>query len=427
MSKFHRQSGMVLLISLIMLLLLSQLAISGLQGTWLQERMAGNLYQREQAQQRNEQQLLQALMTVEQNANTSDEDPAVMGQLLTWPSLDLSRTNPRVTGIQQFSLQAEGPDQSGMRLTVPVNTLSCQQGFTAGWASVSVSPNDGRPVPTRVDLDADGQADLSYVGDLEGNLWRMDPEASAFERQRLFRARDAGGQPQPIQSVIAVRRHPSGLGQLLLFGTGRLGQPEDAINRQPQSLYVIWDIGRASPVPLQRSDLLRRDWLNPQGPDRFLSRDALFGEKLDWSRHRGWFIDLPTRPGTAGAERVISQVQLCGPLLLVLSIAPDSCCPPSGSRWLNLFSVADAGAPDWPVSDLNADGDIDRDDARNPDDQGPTSPVSYALGRDLSPRLLDEDREDEDDDEDPVATPSTAGRSFRLLPSPSAARATWHP
>lgn len=422
MSEIHRQSGMVLLISLIMLLLLSLLAISGLQGTWLQERMAGNHHQRAEAHHRDERRLLQALKTLGQDANAIGGQSGVKRQALTWPSLDLSRTNPRVTGIHQFSLQAEGSDQSGMWLAVPMDTPSCEQGFTPGWASLNTSPIDGSSAPTLVDLDADGQADLSYVGDLDGNLWRMGPEASAFDRQRLFRARDASGQPQPIQSVIAVGRHPSGLGQLLLFGTGRLGQPEDATHRQPQSLYVIWDIGRALPVTLQRSDLFQRDWHNPQGPDRFLSRDALFGESLDWSRHRGWFIDLPLPSGGAGAERVINPVQLCGPLMLVLSVAPESCCPPRGSRWLNLLRVADAGPSDWPVSDLNADGRIDLDDVR-PDDQGPALPVSYALGRDLVPRLFDESR----DDVDNVATPSTAGRSFRLLPPHSAARATWHP
>lgn len=49
LSQMNRQNGSVLLVSLIMLLLLTLVAVGGMQGTILQERMTGNLRDRDLA------------------------------------------------------------------------------------------------------------------------------------------------------------------------------------------------------------------------------------------------------------------------------------------------------------------------------------------------------------------------------------------
>lgn len=67
---FGRQSGSVLLVSLIMLLLLTLVAVAGMQGTILQERMTGNLRDRDLAFQAAEAALREAETFIRNNPNT---------------------------------------------------------------------------------------------------------------------------------------------------------------------------------------------------------------------------------------------------------------------------------------------------------------------------------------------------------------------
>lgn len=69
-SIFSRQRGSVLLVSLIMLLLITLVAVGGMQGTILQERMTGNLRDRDLAFQSAEAALREAEQTIDNDPDT---------------------------------------------------------------------------------------------------------------------------------------------------------------------------------------------------------------------------------------------------------------------------------------------------------------------------------------------------------------------
>src|SRR5690554_135992 len=129
---------------------------------------------------------------------------------------------------------------------------------------------NGLSTPRLVDFDGDGVADYAYAGDLQGNLWRFDllggsasgptttPPSNgsygtkndgtskfqvSYNGSPMFKVRSANGQIQPITSAPSVIRHPTRLGYLVVFGTGRYVEIGDKEPNKSyaQSLYGIWD------------------------------------------------------------------------------------------------------------------------------------------------------------------------------------------
>ncbi|WP_405367236.1 pilus assembly protein [Ruminobacter sp.] len=106
--------------------------------------------------------------------------------------------------------------------------------------------------------------DAMYVGDLFGNIWKMDLDSftasgndalnfdvtkwgsdSYSKPQIIFKALDSNGVAQPITSAIAVDSHPYG-GVGLIFGTGGLWTAADQGTvslkyNTAQSLYMLRD------------------------------------------------------------------------------------------------------------------------------------------------------------------------------------------
>ncbi|MDL2286826.1 hypothetical protein LJC24_05290 [Desulfococcaceae bacterium OttesenSCG-928-F15] len=114
--------------------------------------------------------------------------------------------------------------------------------------------DNGLSSPALVDTDRDGKADWVYAGDLKGNLWKFDISSTQAEdwhvffqkgptEKPLFTCEGPGGAPQAITAKPAIARHCSGLGYMVLWGTGQhLGLP-DLENFSVQTLYGVWDYG----------------------------------------------------------------------------------------------------------------------------------------------------------------------------------------
>src|SRR5690606_32103517 len=87
------------------------------------------------------------------------------------------------------------------------------------------------------DNNSDGIADYVYAGDLKGNLWRFDLDPTgksgssgyevSFGGAPLFTALDNSGNPQAITAPPSLVRHPSMVGYIVMFGTGRYFQLKD--------------------------------------------------------------------------------------------------------------------------------------------------------------------------------------------------------
>ncbi|MGB5337612.1 MAG: PilC/PilY family type IV pilus protein, partial [Gammaproteobacteria bacterium] len=125
----------------------------------------------------------------------------------------------------------------------------------------TTDPN-GLATPAVVDINGDNIADVIYVGDLRGNLWKIDVNDAdkdewevAYGGDPLFTATD-GANPQPITSRPEVGRGPFGTDLNVYFGTGQyLGSPDTATT-SVQTFYAIIDKG--IPVADGRTNLLEQ-------------------------------------------------------------------------------------------------------------------------------------------------------------------------
>jgi len=198
-----------------------------------------------------------------------------------------------------------------------------------------------------VDINGDGYFDLVYGGDLKGNIWRWDfTGEEPGEAVKIFQAKDAKGQPQPITGGLGFAREKGVNGRYFIgFGTGRYisvsDMPQDGVTGQIQSLYGIIDkmdkptSNSGTPQLIKRGDLQKREisYIGPGGAMRAFSKHEALPEDK-----KGWYIDLPDR------ERVISQPEQFGEAMYFISVIPplagsDECGNGNGSSYLNAINL----------------------------------------------------------------------------------------
>lgn len=240
-------------------------------------------------------------------------------------------------------------------------------------------PADRRPnglgPPTVVDSDGDLVADFAYAGDLFGNIWKFDftDLGGVGNPMRLFTAEDANGKAQPITSAIAVTRHPTGKGVQVLFGTGRFLGAADVDDASVQTFYGIWDqgaaLGDASTLRTAGS-LLQQTFITPDDGD--LIRDVTDGDgaavsearlttdyAADWSRHKGWLLDLSAETG----ERVVARPEARDGRVVFVTLTPSGDpCTAGGTSWVNALDVKDGSRLKLSPFDFDLDGGFDTAD-----------------------------------------------------------------
>jgi type IV pilus assembly protein PilY1 len=109
---------------------------------------------------------------------------------------------------------------------------------------------------------SDSTADSVYVGDLNGQMWRLDVTGTTGSYPQpvlLATVTDASGVAQPITSIPLIEIHPVTRQRYVLFGTGQLLAVTDLPSTQMQSFYAIID-GTATgfnavSAPITRADL----------------------------------------------------------------------------------------------------------------------------------------------------------------------------
>jgi type IV pilus assembly protein PilY1 len=221
--------------------------------------------------------------------------------------------------------------------------------------------------------DGDILGDYAYAADLFGHLYRFDltgaPGAKAV--RLLYTATDPSGKAQPITSPLAVMNHPTGVGDLVLFGTGKYLELDDPGDRQVQSFYAIWDKGDDSePVVASR---------DPAGllEQSFVATDLAVGDArgrtssdlaLDWSDPAhpkyGWYIDFDLERDGVGnkGERVVTEPIVLRKCVIFTSLIPETNpCVAGGYGWINMLNASSGGRPAC-TFDYTGDGTFDDDD-----------------------------------------------------------------
>ncbi|WP_231893045.1 pilus assembly protein [Pseudomonas oryzihabitans] len=249
-------------------------------------------------------------------------------------------------------------------------------------------PNDGLTTPnglaTPTPLDANGDliTDYVYAGDLRGNLWRFDLignnlKATAgvsdfrvgFGGAPLYRARasrySSGGadQPQAVMAEPRLLRHPSGIGFLLVFGTGKYLESGDAtaVSGKAMSLYGIWDRQTAGTLVTSTPRLTVAD-LQQQtlGGDTAITyasatdasvnttANTVSTNAVDWYDENtgtgkyGWYLNLP-----ATGEMIITNPDYQADTLLAASLVPnDDPCDSGAVTYLYALDPYTGGGTD---------------------------------------------------------------------------------
>jgi len=228
---------------------------------------------------------------------------------------------------------------------------------------------NGLSTPKLGDYNGDGVADYAYAGDLQGNVWRFDllrngrTDSAPFTREDdgesaiddfevayggepLFSAISSNnGSRQPITSAPSLVRHPTGVGYLVIFGTGKFFETndKDGDKTMPQTVYGIWDkqtLGEEASNPnISRSSLQEQEITNQvtvaaDGSTRqglVISNNA-----VDWygsdtqSAQNGWWLDLRKSEG----EMVVENMSQLGRTVFFQTLIPnDDPCGDGATNW----------------------------------------------------------------------------------------------
>jgi type IV pilus assembly protein PilY1 len=198
--------------------------------------------------------------------------------------------------------------------------------------------SNGLGRPSLYDMHAAGAqgyrtTDFVYAGDLQGNLWRFDLRnvnlannpATGAAVQRMFTARNASSQVQPITGTIEIGAPPSGvtgdpMPAMLWFGTGRWFAVDDRTDTTAQTMYGFVDRfatgGNANTAKVARSNLVAQT-INLSGSDA----GRVTGNAVTYtgnSSNDGWYLDLPR-----GGERMVGLPLIQSGRLIFSTLIPN--------------------------------------------------------------------------------------------------------
>ena len=293
------------------------------------------------------------------------------------------------------------------------------------------------------DNNGDGVVDYAYAGDLRGNLWRFDLSQSVTEEaEDPFDAETSqatvstadydvsyGGRPlftatypaaaddQRVQSITAppsLIRHPSRRGYLVIVGTGKFFETDDAAGdtEKANSVYAIWDRktraeSTASAPTISRAKLQQqtitseqvssfdsasgasRTWnvrVVSQNPVQWYTAGTARDEEANDAKVSkwGWYLDLRVAGQALKGEMMLDRMLARGNSLIFGTLTPnDDPCADGASYWAYTIDARSGARTARPALDFNGDGQFNSRDTINdvpPSGYGTDSPIS--LGKD---------------------------------------------
>jgi type IV pilus assembly protein PilY1 len=199
-----------------------------------------------------------------------------------------------------------------------------------------------------VDTDNDGLVDTVYGGDLLGNVWKFNLNATkpddfsvSYDNKPLFTATYTDPvtkltAAQPITGGFEVAVGPNG-GYMLYFGTGRYFATGDNSTTDVQTVYGVWDNGVSTVTG--RGVLASQNIVSVStGSATTPSTRAVSSNAVNYLDQRGWYMDL-TVDGVKTGERMIGDPRIQSGKIYFPTYVPEvpgagTDCKPGGSNWL---------------------------------------------------------------------------------------------
>ncbi|HEY0682398.1 MAG TPA: PilC/PilY family type IV pilus protein [Steroidobacter sp.] len=244
-------------------------------------------------------------------------------------------------------------------------------------------PN-GLATPALLDTDGDRIVDGVYVGDLFGNVWKIDLRGArndwkfaygtAAAPLPFFVAKDGtadNANRQPITSRIEVTKGPYSAGLMVLVGTGKYLEASDKtiLPQRNQTFYGLYDANSynrttksydngdriASRSALTQQRILQEVSLGDGQTGRITTRNPLMG--------KGWYLDLLAPNNLYEGERVVSSPVVSSDRLLFTTLIPNSDpCGAGGRSWTMILDLLSGQMLRQAQIDSDGDGDVDNDD-----------------------------------------------------------------
>ncbi|MGK0674478.1 MAG: PilC/PilY family type IV pilus protein [Halothiobacillaceae bacterium] len=253
----------------------------------------------------------------------------------------------------------------------------------------SPTESNGLSSPGVYDVDGDGDVDVAYAGDQQGNLWKFNltTRSLALGGQPLFIAQNGAGQRQPISAPpLAIKNTKAGdphVGKtFVFFGTGRYLTTTDPNDKRVQSWYGLIDEGSTIGG---RANLRQRTMSIATLQSGKLVRTVSKAIANDMLGRKGWYVDLVTNNGPEGERMIGSQtfLQALNPVLLASSRIPEGdSCTPGGRGYLNAIDPFTGANLGFVFFDVNNDGKFDTADQRNNE---PIASIDLGLGMPTDP------------------------------------------
>lgn len=254
------------------------------------------------------------------------------------------------------------------KVSLPVDsTISLTTGTYAGRATGLIN--------FRAALGAAREVTQIYMGDLHGNLWKLDfslslgttewniNKLSSFNKGTssspspypLFIAKDASGNVQPITMAPSIAFGPKPNTSYLFFGTGKYYEASDKGSTAQQTEYMVFDndsnSGDSSPIgasAISGRQRLKQGTINTTtgviSTPAFTPGRAITDVNTEIIRS-GWYADLPT-----AGERQISSATIFGTKVVFGTLIP-------GSTGSSSCTAAGGGGNQFTVDIATGNGD----------------------------------------------------------------------
>jgi len=213
------------------------------------------------------------------------------------------------------------------------------------WSASHPDMKYGIPSDVRViDSDEDSVADRMYVGDLGGQVWRVDfDDVNVSSQFKVTKFADlAGGTHQPFFYPPSVSRERGSDRLLVSIGSGNRDNP--IRDRTRARIYTMFDDSPEVGAPGNGFSTARESDLVDVSQQAFASAGELANSK-------GWFIQL-----NAGEKSLSPLVTINGDLMWTtfeptVDANHDVCEVPTAVKRLYALDVGNAGAPNSVSSD----------------------------------------------------------------------------
>ena len=191
-----------------------------------------------------------------------------------------------------------------------------------------------------------------YGGDLLGNVWRFQLEASAplsaNTLSLLATVTDPAGTPQPITTRPELGQDPITLSRIIFIATGKFLGLTDKADEQRQSVYAIKDPMDAQNltgvVNMGRSGGTIAGFQHQTFTATSTTRAIADNTPVDFDAQKGWFVDLPDGGSGSPSERVnVDPILQLGTLVVPSNVPSSDTCVAGGFGWVNFFDFRSGG------------------------------------------------------------------------------------